>query len=382
MPAFMEKAVHDNDFVLMVCTPKYKAKYENRNGGAGYEGDIIQGEVFIRKNHRKFIPILRRGNWEEVAPSALLGAYYIDLRDGSGYTSNYQDLILTLQGQRSKPPDLGTANFDQPIHWTLVLDGICDDSVKSRVEALAKHLQQLLGDSSLTIEKIQKGSIIVHFRGVRTGFDEMKALFESGRITHLDGLKILGVSEVDDFKMLKFKSLGIREVIEAFLGGDAEAGDEFVKRMTPVIDRVLRKRLGQRFKPLRKLESQDESSLFAPVKVVAAKVGVDRFRAMDVGRAANEVITLDAASNSSAGQEAERGILFEEIDRVIRSVASEQERTIFWLFFRGGYTAKAIASLPGIGLSVKKVENMLSRLIRSVKLKISDADVDECWSRR
>jgi hypothetical protein len=75
LPAFMEQAVRDNDFVLIVCTPKYRAKFDNRTAGVGYEGDIIQGEVFVKSNHRKFIPILRRGTWEEVAPSALLGSY-------------------------------------------------------------------------------------------------------------------------------------------------------------------------------------------------------------------------------------------------------------------------------------------------------------------
>jgi hypothetical protein len=63
----------------------------------GYEGDIIQGEVFVKNNHRKFIPILRKGTWEEVAPSALLGSYYLDLRQGPDYMSNYQELLVTFK---------------------------------------------------------------------------------------------------------------------------------------------------------------------------------------------------------------------------------------------------------------------------------------------
>ena len=41
LPAFMERAIRENDFVLIVCTPKYKDKSDSRSGGVGYEGDIM-----------------------------------------------------------------------------------------------------------------------------------------------------------------------------------------------------------------------------------------------------------------------------------------------------------------------------------------------------
>ena len=157
LPRFMEQAVRENDFVLIICTPKYKSRYDGRDGGVGYEGDIIQGEVLVTRNHRKFIPVLRRGKWEEVAPSALTGAYYVDLRDGNSYDEHYQDLVRTLHGRRPVPPEVGHSDSQkQPrIRWTITLDGICEDIVKSRVEAMANHLQELLGDSLLRIDKIE-----------------------------------------------------------------------------------------------------------------------------------------------------------------------------------------------------------------------------------
>lgn len=151
LPKFMEQSVRENDFVLMICTPKYKARYDCRDGGAGYEGDVIQGEILVKHNHRKFIPVLRNGKWEEVAPSALLGAYYVDLRDGNSYDAQYQDLVLTLHGKRLPPPPVGNSDFQTPLQyqWTITLDGIFRDDTKSRVEALADHLRELLGDDSL-----------------------------------------------------------------------------------------------------------------------------------------------------------------------------------------------------------------------------------------
>jgi hypothetical protein len=111
LPAFMERAIRENDFVLIICTPKYKAKSDDRHGGVGYEGDVIHGEVFVTGNHRKFIPILRIGEWSSSAPSALLGKYYIDLRDKPEYETNYRDLLLTLHGKRDEAPIIGNINL-------------------------------------------------------------------------------------------------------------------------------------------------------------------------------------------------------------------------------------------------------------------------------
>lgn len=107
LPAFMETAIRENDFVLIVCTPKYKLKADKRAGAVGYEGDIIQSEIFTKQNHRKFIPILREGEPMEAVPSALLGKYRIDLRDSSAYEANYDDLLLTLRGKREQAPPVG-----------------------------------------------------------------------------------------------------------------------------------------------------------------------------------------------------------------------------------------------------------------------------------
>ncbi|MBL8875815.1 MAG: toll/interleukin-1 receptor domain-containing protein [Phycisphaerae bacterium] len=107
LPAFMETAIRENDFALIVCTPKYKSKSEQRIGGAGYEGDVMTGEVFTTGNHRKFIPILRSGAWADAAPSWLTAKYRIDL-SGEPYSEDqYHDLLDTLHGRRKQAPPVG-----------------------------------------------------------------------------------------------------------------------------------------------------------------------------------------------------------------------------------------------------------------------------------
>jgi TIR domain-containing protein len=104
---FMEREIRNNDFVLIICTLRYKAKSDGRIGGVGYEGDIMTGEVLTKQNDRKFIPVLARGTWEESAPSWLIGKRYIDLSAAARYARGYPDLLATILGMGPKLPPLG-----------------------------------------------------------------------------------------------------------------------------------------------------------------------------------------------------------------------------------------------------------------------------------
>lgn len=104
LPAFMETAIRESDFVLVICTPGCKTRSDSRAGGVGYEGDIITGEIFGSRNHRKFIPLLARGAWLAAAPSWLQGKYFLDFTQKPALDEAYQDLLRTLLGQRSPAP--------------------------------------------------------------------------------------------------------------------------------------------------------------------------------------------------------------------------------------------------------------------------------------
>jgi hypothetical protein len=107
MPHFMEKSVRENDFVLIICTPKYKTKSEARIGGVGYEGDIMTAEVLQTSNHRKFIPILKFGTKDTSLPSWLKGKYFVDLSSDQHFDNNFEDLLTTLLNAREAAPALG-----------------------------------------------------------------------------------------------------------------------------------------------------------------------------------------------------------------------------------------------------------------------------------
>lgn len=109
LPEFMERSIRESAYVLVVCTPGYKKRADERKGGVGYEGDIITGELLIHRNHRKFIPILRQGEWAQAAPSWVQGKYHIDLRGETYSEAHYQDLLTTLLRTRPQAPPVGNS---------------------------------------------------------------------------------------------------------------------------------------------------------------------------------------------------------------------------------------------------------------------------------
>ncbi|HEX6038009.1 toll/interleukin-1 receptor domain-containing protein [Longimicrobium sp.] len=104
---FMEAAIRDNQHVLVICTPRYKVKADTRQGGVGYEGDIITAQRLSDIHTRKFIPILRAGTWEESLPTGLGRPLGIDFRGDPPDEGAYQRLLGRLHGQREDAPPLG-----------------------------------------------------------------------------------------------------------------------------------------------------------------------------------------------------------------------------------------------------------------------------------
>ena len=115
LPAFMEENIQKADYVVMICTPHYKEKADTRSGGAGYEGNIISGELFSKHNEKKYIPIVRSGNPAEVMPTFLSGKLAIILNEGaSDYQENYNDLKATLRGERKKVKHMSQKRISSP----------------------------------------------------------------------------------------------------------------------------------------------------------------------------------------------------------------------------------------------------------------------------
>jgi len=107
LPQYMETSIREADYVLVICTPMYREKANNRLGGVGYEGHIISGELFSQHNERKFIPIIRKGNRGESIPTWLEGKLDVDFTNIQEKEDAYNDLLTTLYNVKALKPELG-----------------------------------------------------------------------------------------------------------------------------------------------------------------------------------------------------------------------------------------------------------------------------------
>ena len=101
---FMERGVREHDFVVIICTPKYRERSDSREGGVGYEGDVMTAELMTERKQRKFIPVWRSGAWKEAAPAWLIGKRRIDLTADPYDEQEYRKLLLALFGNQSPRP--------------------------------------------------------------------------------------------------------------------------------------------------------------------------------------------------------------------------------------------------------------------------------------
>ncbi|WP_295150610.1 toll/interleukin-1 receptor domain-containing protein [uncultured Peptoniphilus sp.] len=103
LPKFMESSIRDSDYVIIICTEEYKRKANNREKGVGYESHIISAELYNNHNDRKFIPIIRQGDFNTALPTYLNGKFAIDLRGNPFNENSYKDLIASIFKVKKKP---------------------------------------------------------------------------------------------------------------------------------------------------------------------------------------------------------------------------------------------------------------------------------------
>ena len=134
---------------------------------------------------------------------------------------------------------------------------------------------------------------------------------------------------------------------------------------------------------LRRFRGERPEALVAYLRIVACNVARDHVRAQIAekrgsGRvdAPGDDVLAQAPDPASARAAADHKILLGQIDHCLATGGRGRDRSIFWLYYRHGLTAKAISEIPSLGLSQKGVESLLYRLTRVVR-EIFDAPTPE-----
>lgn len=110
---FMDLNLPRADFSLVVCTPRYAQKSINRDGGAGYEAQIITAQIASGIERSKFVPIIRSGSLKSAdqdcaIPPHFAGIFALDMRDDASIDKAFEDLLRHIYDEPAlRRPTLG-----------------------------------------------------------------------------------------------------------------------------------------------------------------------------------------------------------------------------------------------------------------------------------
>ncbi|AVQ86232.1 hypothetical protein C7R88_02250 [Plesiomonas shigelloides] len=117
---FMEKGVFENDIIIMLVTPKYVEKANQRIGGVGIETKMSSArhwEESQSQGRSNIIPVLREGS---DLPNYLKEKFYIDFRNDCKYDSSFESLIKHINGtSKVARPQKKRSITQKPIHKDL-----------------------------------------------------------------------------------------------------------------------------------------------------------------------------------------------------------------------------------------------------------------------
>jgi RNA polymerase sigma-70 factor (ECF subfamily) len=131
---------------------------------------------------------------------------------------------------------------------------------------------------------------------------------------------------------------------------------------------------------LRDFHGIHADSLFAYLKVTTSNLVQDHFKAHRARKRGSGCVDqslelLDPPvqdGGSGTREEIEQGVLLKQIGEILAAAGySRWHQAIFWLYYRRGYTAQALAAIPAVDLTVKGVESLLQRMARSVRDRVA-----------
>lgn len=203
--------------------------------------------------------------------------------------------------------------------------------------------------------------------------------------------------------------VSLEELIKACAkDGNAREWEEFVQRFHAVIAAIIT-RTAQRWgsnsvalvddliqdtylklcseqrRLLSEFRPEHPEAFYGYLKVIATNVVRDHFRAQRSQKrwsgqpetAIDETVT-ECPVEGGRVDDVHRNILLQEVDRALRGALDQEnasrDLTIFWLHYRAGLSAAAIARLPSISLTVKGVEGVVHRLTCLLRERFAQKD--------
>ena len=93
LPYILEKKIEKADCVLLICTPVYKKKADNRECGVGFETNILANNVFMNSKSSRIIPLIRAGDISTSCPDYIVGQTCVFFNNDSDFNKSFEKLI-------------------------------------------------------------------------------------------------------------------------------------------------------------------------------------------------------------------------------------------------------------------------------------------------
>jgi len=115
LPQLIEQAISRAGKIIIVFTPNYKLRADNRSGGVGYEYSIMNAALYKNQKNEKIIPVLRSGTMEDSIPEFMQQYIHLDLRNDENFENSFTDLLREIFNEPAinKPPVGTKPDFNQ-----------------------------------------------------------------------------------------------------------------------------------------------------------------------------------------------------------------------------------------------------------------------------
>jgi RNA polymerase sigma-70 factor (ECF subfamily) len=168
----------------------------------------------------------------------------------------------------------------------------------------------------------------------------------------------------------------------------ASWGDPSNATVNEIVQEVFLKLCADDRRILREFEDRGTDSLLKLMRTITVSVGTDYFRRTRAEKRGGRLgaVSLEPSLweedvagwpehevDRTATGAVELPALMAQLDGLLRlypETVSARDRALFWLYYRQGLTAEAIARIPSMKLNVKGVESALLRLTRLLRKTI------------
>jgi predicted Rossmann-fold nucleotide-binding protein len=153
---FMEKAVHESDYTLLICTPQFADKVNKRIGGVGFEAEMILGNLLMSFDEQiKVVPILKEGVPSDSIPRVLRSRLFIDFSDPENFNNSTEILLRKIfNAPKYREPELGNkpnfanSNNEAPHKWILVSGIGVQKHLNEKIVKTSDELGRLLAENN------------------------------------------------------------------------------------------------------------------------------------------------------------------------------------------------------------------------------------------